>query len=254
MKRQPSSEYKRRSVRDIHDAVVLKQQGEQKDGTDIDQDHAAENSDDGGQIEHVSNIVADGTIIDVMPREADSAPKGVTRRRTTRAASPTTTRKTSGPRARAPVRVARKAPTPIRATANTNRKLIRLNLVVVVFCIAAIGGSVAYGMSDKGALDPSTIITERNDRIAQGEVVPTDAASGKRTVAVPVQGGVRRTGGTPRGMGDIALPTSPRPAASAATETASSSADGVSEATATSTDEEIEVDDSDTTATSSTES
>lgn len=190
-----------------------------------------------------------------MPQPADKAPSGVARKRTVRktTSSRQTTVKRAAPRARSPVGVVRKAPTPLQASKRHAQQRLRQHLVVAVICSFVFGISIVVGISDPGVIDTNAIIIERNERIAQGEAVDASIDGEVTTKVIPVQNQDIRLNGGGVGMGD--LDASKQTVSPPEPELIATSTDGtIATSTATtSTEEAIDAEDSDTFSTSSTE-
>ena len=90
----------------------------------------------------------------------------------------------------------RKAPTPLKARQTAIKTLRRQLIVVALLMCVGVGASAAVGRTDRGQIDVSRVISERNDRVTrgeeQGEVVPAQA-----TPLLPDGGLVPATTNTP---------------------------------------------------------
>lgn len=188
-----------------------------------------------------------------MPRPADNAPSGVTRKRTVRKTTSTrkTTTKRATPRARSPVGAVRKAPTPLKASKEHAQQRLRQHLAVAGICVFIFGVSVAIGMSDPGVIDTNAIIAERNERIAQGKEVDADIKGEVTTKTIPVQNTDVRPNGGGVGMGDLDAPNQPAPSLEPEPSATSTDETNATSTAATSTEEAALAEDESETATSS---
>jgi hypothetical protein len=190
-----------------------------------------------------------------MPRaakvsdETEEAPKRAPRRRVARA--PRKSVVSSGEDAevsvseRAPVR--RKAPTriepvsPVASTMRTKQPTPRSLYVSGVLGVLALAGAVLIGVSDSGQINTAAVISERNARVAAGEVVPGAEAESSSVVPVQNASPVRPVSSGGRPMSASVDPTT------IATDTASSTAstsetlsEGAETSVSSSTDPETE--------------
>jgi hypothetical protein len=63
----------------------------------------------------------------------------------------------------------RKAPTPLSEKKVAIKTLRRQTIVIALLMSAGVGASAVIGTTDRGQIDVSQVITERNDRITRGE-------------------------------------------------------------------------------------
>lgn len=124
--------------------------------------------------------------------------------------------------------VQRKAPTPIAAKkARSNARRNQLIVVAVLFFVG-VGASAAVGFTDKGQIDVSRTIEERNERIRNGQIDDAD----KQRIVVPVQN--TNNSQKPNG-GLVPIPQDQLPAP--VIEEVASTTASTTDATASSTDE-----------------
>ena len=80
----------------------------------------------------------------------------------------------------------RKAPTALSRERKQSVRSSRLFVVVATFCILLIGAGVVVGMFDHGPIDVLTVVTNRNEKIARGEVRDENG----QVITVPVSAAV----------------------------------------------------------------
>ena len=172
-----------------------------------------------------------------------TAVKKATRRTTTKVvSSKTAVRKTAATSSTSSSSV-RKAPARTVTPSPVRRKPSKFTFVFLFFLVVIIGGSIAYGFTDKGSIDVTSVIATRKQNATPEEQ--------ERFSTVPVQQGQNDVvnGGLVGTGKDEAIPVpSPEPA----TTTASTTADTAS-STQEVSGEEIEADDSVEAETSDTE-
>jgi hypothetical protein len=130
----------------------------------------------------------------------------------------------------------RKAPTVFAAEKNQQRQRQTQFIIIGVILFTGVGASAAVGYTDKGQINVSQIIEERNQKARTSETVDSDTQTSR--IEVPVQNTNRTANGglVGRGTGG-AKPAPSTPPVDTATSTASSTADTASstEAVASST-------------------
>jgi hypothetical protein len=122
----------------------------------------------------------------------------------------------------------RKAPTAIAANRKRRSRSNVVYSVIATFCLLLIGAGVAVGLFDHGQIDVVTVVTQRNEKIARGEV--RDENGQLITTAVPTQVDNRPNGGLTMAAPTPVATTTPVVETPVATTTATST-----DATATST-------------------
>ncbi|MCA9365451.1 hypothetical protein KC723_01020 [Candidatus Kaiserbacteria bacterium] len=165
-----------------------------------------------------------------MPKEASSPAKVVRRKvaRPQRAAS-TSKRIAARPVRASGNRTVRKAPTPLQASRNRRKRHYRLTFSVFFVCIVTSAISITLAVREDSVINPEKIISDRNERIARGEVIDTDYGVRSNTT-IPVQRDNRPNGGG-QGMGDLDAPEPVAESKPVATSTATSTETGNADST-----------------------
>lgn len=124
-------------------------------------------------------IVADDTIV-IMPTESTSnseSPKRAPRKRVSKAVSDGSV--LAAPRRKAPTSIGSSSP---RSNVRSYKSLyISLGILLIGF-----GAAAVIGYSDKGQINITGVINERNDRVSSGKAAEGEDSSTSNTI-VPVQ-------------------------------------------------------------------
>jgi len=121
----------------------------------------------------------------------------------------------------------RKAPTEFAAEKNIQKQRQKQFIVIGIILFVGVGASAAVGYKDKGQINVTQVIEDRNQRVRTGNTDGRDAQASQ--VEVPVQNTSKAANGGLVGLGTGG--TKPKPPVDTATSTASST-----EATASSTE------------------
>jgi hypothetical protein len=123
----------------------------------------------------------------------------------------------------------RKAPTVFASEKNKHKQRQKQFIVIGIILLVGVGASAAVGYTDKGQINVTQVIEERNQRIRTGETDGRDAQTNR--VEVPVQNTNKTANGGLVGLGTGGAKPTPKPPVDIATSTASST-----DSTASSTD------------------
>jgi len=147
----------------------------------------------------------------------------------------------------------RKAPTVIKRPVKSNKRISRATIAIMVVMLLALGGSTMIGLSDKGEINVSQVITSRNEAIRSGEpMVDEETGEVIKPINVPVQSTKikKRNGGLVMAEKQIPEPSPNQrdnqegdtASSSIATSTAATSTTTEAMATSTEATEEVSVD------------
>lgn len=130
---------------------------------------------------------------------------------------------------------ARKAPTPIAATAARSRRSRIILGIATFLCVACVGAGVYVGVSESGTIDVNTIIQTGNEQISRGEFV--DSRTGQTvTRTISAQSDSRRTNSGLR----ASAPTEPEvPVTAPESSVADSGASTTATSTTSTTDDQL---------------
>ena len=119
-----------------------------------------------------------------------------------------------------PREIRRKAPTELRERSSSRNKSRNQFIIVVGIFIVGVGASAAIGFSDRGSIDVSKVVEERNERIRAGG---GNAETGTEIIPVQNQNASREADGGLRPADPSTIEPPPAPLASTtATSTATS--------------------------------